>query len=74
MPKDPGYIDIEEIDLNNTRRSYIRNCIKNSSVDKITKEDLEFLIEDTKSSEEFVKKMLDEFDIGYWEVHYEKGR
>ncbi len=28
LPKDPGYIGIEEIDLNNTRRSYIRNCIK----------------------------------------------
>ena len=65
LPKDPGYIGIEELDLNNTRRSYIRNCIKNSNVDNVTKEDLEFLVEDTKSSEEFVKKVLDEFDISY---------
>ena len=65
LPKDPSYIGIEEVELDNTKRSYIRNCIKNSNVDKITKEDLEFLVEDTKSSEKFVKKILDEFSIVY---------
>ena len=65
LPKDPSYIKIEEIDLNRTRRSYIRNCIQNSNVDKITKEDLEFLVADTKSNEKFVKKILDEFGVEY---------
>lgn len=65
LPKDPSYIKIEEVDLNKTRRSYIRNCIKHSGVEKVTKEDLEFLIQDTKSNEEFVKKILDEFHIEY---------
>ncbi|HSH35984.1 2-amino-4-oxopentanoate thiolase subunit OrtB [Schnuerera sp.] len=65
LPKDPGYINVEEIDLNKTRRSYIRNCIKNTKAEKVTKEDLEFLVADTKSSEEFVKKILDEFGVEY---------
>lgn len=65
LPKDPSYIKIDEVDLDRTRRSYIRNCIKSSNVEKVTKEDLEFLIEDTKSSLEFVKEILDEFGVGY---------
>ncbi|NLJ98843.1 MAG: PLP-dependent lyase/thiolase [Tissierellia bacterium] len=65
LPKDPSYIKVEEIELDRTRRSYIRNCIKNTKVEKVTKEDLEFLIEDTKSNEEFVKKVLDEFGVAY---------
>lgn len=65
LPKDPGYIEIEEVDLNRIRRSYIRNCIRNNQIEKVSKEDLEFLVEDTKSSEEFVKSILDEFGVEY---------
>ena len=65
LPKDPSYIKIDEIDLNKTRRSYIRNCIRNTKVEKVTKEDLDFLVEDTKSNEEFVKSILDEFGVEY---------
>ncbi len=61
LPKDPGYIETSEVDLNRIRRSYIRNCIRNNQIEKVSKEDLEFLVEDTKSSEEFVKSILDEF-------------
>lgn len=65
LPKDPGYIETSEVDLNRIRRSYIRNCIRNNQVEKVNKEDLEFLVEDTKSSEEFVKSILDEFGVKY---------
>ncbi|HHV38015.1 MAG TPA: PLP-dependent lyase/thiolase [Tepidimicrobium sp.] len=65
LPKDPSYIDTEEIQLEKTRRSYIRNCIQNTDVKRITEEDLKFLIEDTKSNEEFVKSVLDEFGVEY---------
>ncbi len=65
LPKDPSYIKTEEVDLNRIRRSYIRNCIKNTKVNKVNKEDIEFLVEDTKSTEEFVKKVLDELEIEY---------
>ncbi|NLJ78521.1 MAG: PLP-dependent lyase/thiolase [Tissierellia bacterium] len=65
LPKDPSYIDNEEIELDRTRRSYIRNCIQNTKVDSITEEDMEFLIEDAKASKEFVEKVLDEFEVEY---------
>ena len=65
LPKDPGYIQIEEVDLKRTRRSYIRNSIQNNSVREISKEDMKFLIAETKSNEKFVKDILDEFEVKY---------
>ena len=65
LPKDPSYIKTKDIDLNKIKRSYIRNCIKNTKVDSVTSEDIEFLVKDTKSSEEFVKKVLDELKVEY---------
>jgi len=53
------------VDLNRVRRSYIRNCLENTRVERVTDEDLKFLVEDTKSSEEFVKEVLDEFGVEY---------
>lgn len=65
LPEDPSYIKTKDIDLNKIKRSYIRNCIKNTKVNSVTSEDIEFLVKDTKSSEEFVKKILDELEIAY---------
>ncbi len=65
LPKDPSYIKLEELDLNKTRKSYIRNAVDHVKATKATKEDLEFLAEDTKSNIEFVKSVLDELGISY---------
>ena len=65
LPKDPSYIKIQEIDLDGTRKSYIRNCVKNKKVKTVTEEDLQFLVEDTKSNLDFVKSVLDELNIKY---------
>lgn len=65
LPKDPSYISVDEVDLNRMRKSYIRNCIKYNNVEEVSKADIEFLAEDTKSSEDFVKKVLDELKIKY---------
>lgn len=65
LPKDPSYIKTEEVDLNRIRRSYIRNCINYYSIKKVDREDLMFLVKDTKSSEKFVKSILDEFGVEY---------
>lgn len=65
LPKDPSYIKIEEVDLEKLRKSYIRNCIENAKVNKVTKEDLEFLAEDSKSNIEFAKNVLDELGVKY---------
>lgn len=65
LPKDPSYIKLTEIDLNKTRRSYIRNAAKHVNAEKATEEDIEFLVEETKSSIEFVKEVLEELGISY---------
>lgn len=65
LPKDPGYIKTTELDVDKLRKSYIKNCIKNTNVEKVTEEDLVFLAEDTKSNTEFVRSVLDELGVKY---------
>lgn len=65
LPKDPSYVKIEEVELDNIKRSYIRNCIKHTKVDRVSREDIEFLIKDTKSSKKFVEGILDELEVNY---------
>jgi cysteine synthase len=65
LPKDPSYIKLQELDLNKTRRSYIRNAVDHVKATKATKEDIDFLVEETKSNIEFVKSTLDELGISY---------
>src|SRR5699024_3432558 len=45
LPENPSYLDVDEMNLDKVRKSYIRNAIKNNDITKISKEDLEFLIE-----------------------------
>ena len=61
LPKDPSYVCIEDLDLNKIRSSYIRNSLKYNKIEDLTEEDLAFLIEETNSSEEFVKKALETY-------------
>ncbi|MDR7857205.1 2-amino-4-oxopentanoate thiolase subunit OrtB [Tissierella sp.] len=65
LPKDPSYIKIEELDMNKNRKSLIRNAINHIHATKVTKEDLEFLVEETKSNMEFVKETLNELGVSY---------
>lgn len=65
LPKDPSYVDVVKVDLNRTRKSYIRNAVNHVSAEKATEEDLEFLVEETKSDINFVKETLDELGISY---------
>lgn len=65
LPKDPSYINLDQLDLNKIKRSYIRNAIETLDSKFISEEDLEFLVIDSKSSINFVKTILDEFKIDY---------
>lgn len=65
LPKDPSYITLTELDLNKTRKSYIRNAVNHVNKTNITQDDIGFLVEDTKSNVEFIKEVLDELEIEY---------
>jgi cysteine synthase len=63
LPKDPSYMQITEVDLDKIKKSYIKNCIANYKVENVTKSDIEFLAQDTKSSIEYVINVLRELDV-----------
>lgn len=63
LPSHPSMIKATKTDMDKLRKSYIKNCINNNKVSEITKADLEFLIEDTKSNKEFVMNALKELNI-----------
>ncbi len=63
LPKDPSYLCIKDLDIEHTKKSYIRNCITNSDVDTVNRGDLDFLMVDTKSDEGFVLRALEELGI-----------
>ncbi len=60
LPKDPGYIKHQEADLDHFRQSLIKKAVKKAGVDadKLTDADIEFLIAETKTNADFVKKTL----------------
>lgn len=65
LPKHPKLIKSVDIDLNKIKKSYIKNCIANTKVNEISNDDLEFLVAETKSNDNFVKEVLDELGVKY---------
>lgn len=63
LPEHPSKIKAREVDLEKLRRSYIKNCIENTKVTKATREDIEFLAQDTKADVEFIEKVLMELNV-----------
>ncbi|MDF2674043.1 MAG: PLP-dependent lyase/thiolase [Clostridiales bacterium] len=63
LPEHPSMIRAKKINIEKLRKSYIKNCIANYKVDFVIKEDIEFLIEDTKSNRDFVLNTLKEQNI-----------
>ncbi|PKL00138.1 MAG: PLP-dependent lyase/thiolase [Tenericutes bacterium HGW-Tenericutes-1] len=56
LPSDISLIKTEELELDKLRVSLIKNLVKNET--SLFKSDLEFLVEETNSSVEFVKNVL----------------
>ena len=65
FPEDPSYIKARNFDMDKLRHSYIKNAIKNNKLGKASQEDINYLIEETKTNKEFVLKILDEFNVSY---------
>jgi cysteine synthase len=65
LPEHPSKIKVRNFDLNKLRRSYIKNCVENTKVQRVSQEDIQFLAEDTKSDIEFVKSVLNELNVEF---------
>src|SRR6056297_3723008 len=60
LPEHPRMIKARDLDLDKLRKSYVKNCIKNTGIKNPSKDDIEFLAVDTKTSTEFIEKVLKE--------------
>ena len=63
IPERPGQIKAKDVDLDKIRFSYIRNAVKNSGLDAIGRQEVEFLAEETKSNADFVLKTVQELKV-----------
>ena len=63
LPADPSMIKARFQDLNVTRRSYIKNCVKNYKMTEATADDIQFIMEDSKASYEFVMEELQKHGV-----------
>ncbi|MDF2889744.1 MAG: PLP-dependent lyase/thiolase [Clostridia bacterium] len=63
LPEHPSLIKIRDYDLCKAKHSYIRNSVTNNKVTEISKADVEFLVKDTKSDEQFVMNTLKELGV-----------
>jgi len=54
---------VVDVDLDQLRRSYLRNAITNTGVREVSREDIAFLAEDCRASREFVREQLAELGV-----------
>lgn len=61
LPKHPQLLKCVDVDMNKIKKSYIKNCVLNNKIEDVNSlsdKDIEFLVEETKSSREFVIEVL----------------
>jgi hypothetical protein len=63
IPEKPGQIEVQDLDLEKLKGSYIKNVVKKEQVNKATEKDIEFLIEETNTDRKFVLKKLKELNV-----------
>jgi cysteine synthase len=63
LPEHPRMIKANEVPLDNMRRSYLKNTMANLSGKTVNEVELDYLVNETKSSREFVENILNESGI-----------
>lgn len=58
LPDHPRRIECRRADLSRLRSSYIRNAVAHAGVDRVTDEDVAYLMAETRSDGEFVRRTL----------------
>lgn len=60
FPSHPNKIKAVDLEMDKIRRSYIKNLVGKLEKGNISEEDMDYMIKETNSSEEFVRRILDE--------------
>ncbi|MCL6559274.1 MAG: PLP-dependent lyase/thiolase, partial [Firmicutes bacterium] len=60
IPEHPAQVRVKDVDLNQLKKSYVKNCLNHYIGAKIRPEDIEFLAEDTKTDEDYIKSIMSE--------------
>ena len=63
LPQDPSYLQVDNKDLNDYRRSLIKNTVKLLKEKEVGQIDLDFLCEETNLEKEIVINILKEFEV-----------
>lgn len=63
LPENPSAIKVRYADMNRIKKSYIKNAVKHVNASSANEEDIQFLIDETKSNREFVIETLTELNI-----------
>ncbi len=65
LPENPSLVKITDLDVDKTRKSFIKNAVAKVEIDRVDERDLEFLIAETNSTKEFVEKALKNLNIEF---------
>lgn len=65
LPEHPSMIKAVDLDVDKLRKSLIKQAVASKPVEIISEMDLLYLMQETKTSVEFVKKALDELGVKY---------
>ncbi|MDY2926891.1 MAG: PLP-dependent lyase/thiolase, partial [Eubacteriales bacterium] len=57
LPAHPSLIQVTDVDLDRVRRSHIKNAV-GTHKDELTQQDIQYLVDETNSSEEFVRGVI----------------
>ena len=65
LPKHPSLIKATDMDMDKLRKSVIKNALATKPIDTLSTSDIHFLMQETKSSEAYVKSALEELGAKY---------
>jgi len=63
LPEHPSALKTVDLDLEKIRKSLIKNAINQLNASEISQEDFDFLMDETRASEEFVKETLADLGV-----------
>ncbi len=65
LPSHPELIKVRPVDLDKMRTSYVKNTVKKNAIEKVTKDEMNFLLEETKLDKLKLEEILRDLNTKY---------